>query len=1411
MSEQEISETVYTEGWPLKLLDYHDRKDLALRMLDKLKVVDENTEPRLEIYTFPETRMLKIAQYLGPRDREHEFGSVEINYHSTLSDVRVLIKHELDIEDVPKQFRFLYKGASCSVKQEPFRRAWESLPMCLIVPKAVDMRENGTETEDILKKRERLATKKVVVDLPKLPKGQRRVVGKYSAMPVPTLCYVTEGVAEIHLLHDVNTMFSPGDIIRVGNVLGRDYIVLPTPEVESAKHPKTMMITPVYDLVEEADFSMPTQYNFAYPKKGAGKYYDPVLDCSYEIIKKPEQWGFDFVLPVLDEPIAALDLGSSAEFVNPADGASGGLGAGPSMISDLDGNTIADQVISGKVMTVSSKSGKKNTRRAMNQSFPHVWIWKCVPAKEDLRPKWRQLYDNGTVPYLYEMRGSLEFEIHFRVKAHHGYLEVLCTDSRIASMTLHAQRVDDMEHIPIEFYTELIFDRMTDWAPQCKKGIERSKFIKLMKDVTAFPDLKRSARISQLEMYFTKILKSEYGVVQKYINYAGFCQLLRDIALIRFPPSTRARKDGDDNASVGSFDDAASVGSIGSVTSAGSAGSADRKSLESGLGSDGSMKKEKTKRQPAAYATRKGKRRKLDKEAEGDDVSVDVSVLDVDPVYVLNVYKKFIMDLVMMYADWYDHIWREAKMMAMKRAAIPYCAATRIAAKVRGGQARTRFRFFLRNHIILQANIRRKLSAKKTYAFLALLRQDWCFRMRYHYATLIQTLVRRFCKRCWFFRAIQKIKDQEYLVQKARRFRMKKLRLAARKGILYKELKRVNGIMVFIRVTRKDTRNYTRDCGLIIEVYVPQHQQTFRFPLDDGELRFYMQLELGVDALSVGDLLDKRNLQKLVSSRLMIHKPNAKIATIQVMFSKHGLGQRGTNTLTRGKRIKGELFVCKIYEAGDDIAVQCYHRHTCKVFNINMSVVEMREWIMAEHRMTVKDELEKYSEPFVLRPGNKAAYYAWVLNGITIDTRKGAFKVLFALHLQKSRKKEMILKIQSVWRKALTRPRIVGILDQILLKVKVSAFDNTTYYLNRQTGATTWEKSKLLGTSDLPTQPQRDWIPLTYFDRQGVAQMHYVNPYNGLYTKHTPESAARMLQGMVRNFLLKALLMPLMNFVKAGKIFMHAEKQYLQPHKRLAAVINYAMVSHLINLDEALAKKLYAEAVELSESNPLVTRAYGFYMMGTCEAPIKLNRERAMLLFNDARRKDEYHDKFKVAYYLYQFACLRYPTDCRTLVNLALVQCIIYGNNYSAEKLLRRALAIAPFEERVMEVWNYLKERFPERNLVYNPNSRVHKVDVKGGKVRTVHGRPVKENKYWAGWCYVEKDTYNVSKTFKDEPYWYNPADGEEVLNPPDFAEQWIIRKNRSHFEGERYGLEHYYDPLTSEYFQYHAISKSFA
>jgi len=63
--------------------------------------------------------------------------------------------------------------------------------------------------------------------------------------------------------------------------------------------------------------------------------------------------------------------------------------------------------------------------------------------------------------------------------------------------------------------------------------MEKIKFIKLMKDVNAFADIKRPARVQQLESLYSREVK-ENGIVNKFITYEGFVRLLQEIALIRY-------------------------------------------------------------------------------------------------------------------------------------------------------------------------------------------------------------------------------------------------------------------------------------------------------------------------------------------------------------------------------------------------------------------------------------------------------------------------------------------------------------------------------------------------------------------------------------------------------------------------------------------------------------------------------------------------------------------------------------------------------------------------------------------------------------------------------------------------------------------------------------------------------------
>ena len=1516
ISEAEIESLVNSEGWAAHLFDYIHRKELAKLLLGKLKVFpcENSDEYQLELYTYVESRMIIVARAASDAEVEEELGAIEINSHHTLGDLRIMIKHEFDPDDLPNQYRFLYKGLTCSLRQESFRRAWECLPCIYITPKETVMLDMGVETDDIEQKRvNKLNAGGGKSDdegsnIPRLLKGQRRVPGRYYPLPVTTLCIVQEGESKIYTLHEANELFVPGDIIRIGSTFGRDYVIqsVGSHSEEEGSNYQVLDIVPEYNISLEPDFQLPIHKNFAFPDSPYCGMYHFEFREYIRLLKTAEELGFQYKLPselfkVAEPLLLAGAIGGNMKPRNRAvEDDANSMGSHSTLTANTDQGkskksnqsnstdlnlTVLNQTKKTKVQQKGAKSKKKISSLMSfgSRVFVDCWMWKCVPGKDDPRPKWRQMYDNGQVPYLYEYKQSEEFFKFYRVKALYAYMEVLCTDSRCPTMTYYHQRVNEMRHIIMDFYTKTMFDCMTDWAPQYKRGVERVKFIKLIKDVNAFPDLKRPARVAQLDMYFAKFVKSaEYGIVQKYLTYNGLVVLIKQIAVLRFPPKK-------DNSSVlpndstikdGDLEDDGSVGSLGSVGSSvvdddGSVG-------ESGRG----LKKKRNR--PAGSKTSKSSngsvkqavKRKGKLDGEEDE---QLQLKNVDQEHIKYAYEKFILEFLMMYPGWYDIIWREAKLMAMKKEAIIYCAATRIAAIVRGLRWYRRYREFIRTHTILQANVRRKLSNVKVFRMIRLLQEDWCYRVRYHKAMIVQSWIRRFVKQCWFERMQEQKKKQEVILCKARRQKRKKFLEKTKKPIMFKEVKRINGVTVMITVTRNDPRNYTRDYGIMVNVYIPDTQDIFKFPVSDLELREYMALLLEVPICTAGQLLDKRNLQKLLGVRLVVHKASQKHDSPVVIFSKHALGQKGEHTFTRGKRIHKEMFICKIYETVEDVAVQLYHRLTCKVFTLQMLKPELHQWIkddmilqeaqakaikddpfvkkqkgfedgssqtnlfkssvkmISNNRNETTNDLVPFDEikvPVIkvegegdlhprvaeelpiLQASNKQALYFWILNHIMVDKRRGTFKLIWSNHYERSQKREMIIKIQSVWRKALVRPTIIRKLDEFMLKIRASPKpdDDRSYYLNVRTGASTWIKPFLLGKYDLTVKPSRRWVPVTYM-HQGMQYVHYVNPYTGKFTHYSVEQAVRKIQALVRNHLLKPIKMPFDAFLKAGIIFKNAHKTYeaqVNPPRKLSSVINYALVLHSVLMEEVAAKDIYREAVELSEANPLVTRSYAFYLLGTCEAPLAINRDRAIVLLLDAKRKDPDHKKFTLAYNIFQFAVLRTPKDYRVLLNLGLIQCLLFDLNYNAEKLFRRALAYAPFEERTIELWKYVKDRFPERHIVYNPLSRVHKAKLtkvsKDAKLRMIHGRPVMESGNWAGWVYVPEDPYNAAKTVpKGYPYWYNPADGTESLDPPDFDEQWKIRKNRSHMEEDAHGLEQYFDPLTSEYFTYHPLTDTFA
>jgi hypothetical protein len=324
----------------------------------------------------------------------------------------------------------------------------------------------------------------------------------------------------------------------------------------------------------------------------------------------------------------------------------------------------------------------------------------------------------------------------------------------------------------------------------------------------------------------------------------------------------------------------------------------------------------------------------------------------------------------------------------------------------------------------------------------------------------------------------------------------------------------------------------------------------------------------------------------------------------------------------------------------------------------------------------------------------------------------------------------------------------------------------------------------------------------------------YVNPLTGRYTHLSVDKAARVIQSLARSWFLRLFRLDAQAFSKCVDFEKTAKTKFEKNRNKLACIINYALFAFALKRDEKLSRSLLNMALELADTNPIVTRILATQLLSTCEAPIMASREKATTLLRDAQLRDSDRAKFLVARNIFKFACLRKPKDAHVIMNLGLIEYFVFDNKEVSEALFRRAVSILPFDERIFSNWNYMRDFFPEKSLLFRPKNHVEKLKQSGvsaaGKRKVIHGREVTEDPMWAGWLYARSGATTLDTKISKE-YWYNPATGEETFDIPDFDQEWVKRLYRSYFQESKNGIEQYYDPLTACYFQRHPLTETYS
>ena len=501
--EDEMTELAHSEGWPPKLLHYTDRLSLAHKLIDELKIVTEYGVPRLESRHYPERAMLAIALHGGLHAPDIILGSVEIHEHHTLVDLRTIIKHELDDVGVPKAYRFIFRGSPCGLKQEPYRRAWECLPSCFLQTRGFAATLEGKDTGEAVE---------LPTATPKRPlKGRaneasnaptsmnrasspvkgtlsRKEVVRLPAFPLHTLGRIQETSNRLYLLHDLSDVLKEGDILKIGLLQGLSYTIQ---SIEG----KIICIDPAFEL-PEGGVGEPIATNCPY-----------LNSKNFHLFPTYERLGFCYEMPTDDVSEKDMIKNSVKTFKDDIF----------AVLDDAEG-----------------QMERKNLPLTHAATHEDLWLWRCA-NEPDERPLWRKEYDDGRVTYRYTMRSKNKFQTHFRVNVPVSLVEVLCVDARCPSLTIYSQRIDCMALIPLEKFTQIVFKKLMEWHPQSPHGIEGSKWIKFLRETEIFPDLRKPLRMSQMDIIFKLEAKGPHGYSEKFVNYQGFCKMLRKVAMARYP------------------------------------------------------------------------------------------------------------------------------------------------------------------------------------------------------------------------------------------------------------------------------------------------------------------------------------------------------------------------------------------------------------------------------------------------------------------------------------------------------------------------------------------------------------------------------------------------------------------------------------------------------------------------------------------------------------------------------------------------------------------------------------------------------------------------------------------------------------------------------------------------------------
>jgi Tfp pilus assembly protein PilF len=705
---------------------------------------------------------------------------------------------------------------------------------------------------------------------------------------------------------------------------------------------------------------------------------------------------------------------------------------------------------------------------------------------------------------------------------------------------------------------------------------------------------------------------------------------------------------------------------------------------------------------------------------------------------------KFLKDNLYEWHETQRLMWVEAKRLAVVQEARRHCAAICIQALARGHRAHTFFKTVCRASRILQKKVKAYKHQIKYVKYIKGVRQQKDVARREHAA----------------------------------------IRRAKREARLYAHVRLIGGVANIVTVTR-----HTKG-AVLIQCYNPKSGDVFKFTKVQEEIREIVEqatskafedAQLYAPAC-LEHLLRRLQYRKRVDERAIVfgRKP-PKVESGGAKLAVHAVYIAATD------RTK-HLHVVTVTEARGEYCFTAYNPAAGDVKAVLLPRPRLCEWFGFD------EERDKQSVPELLQPQNQKALIAWMLQRMFLCCgcglsdhygihKRGGTVLMLECERGEQRRHTMATRIQCVVRCSLFARRIAR---QQVLRLYRKQRDLATgrwYCVRRDTGQISWSKPKVMGSQELPDPPDR-WEEA--WDPSG-GYKYYFNPLTGKTSWISEHQAAGRIQKLYRKVQGRQFKLAPAELKTAVSFQRSAKASYEKNPAKLASVVNYALLVHTREHDYKLARELYARALDLAPSSPLVLNAVAIFELVANAYPRRDTFDKAMKRFDEARRNDHTGDKFKPAVLcFFFFAVVSMPYTAHSWLNMAVLESCITKDFDKAERYYRKALEMGPHDQAVIDNYDdFLEQRLPGGRF-------------SGGGPGMAAAKRAYVLAQEGEWCHMQdpaakKDAFAL--------FWLNAVTQKSQWQEPNWDIEWIQRRRRSRLVNNKDGWSQFLDPVTQRLF----------